>query len=243
MAAKLRSITKPIPWSLLLKAITLSVLWGLGKASLASGMAMPFWLFILFACAAYFLPLFRPRSLLVPFLCVMIFAISLPFSWLAALAFGAAFFLILGIKDLVLVDRETAYESLLFLLSFLAVVSTYRLGAAWGDANGWLAVLGASLLILLLLRKIPWQEPPRERQDILPVIVFGFLALQLGLVLLFLPLDFLYQASILFLFAVFAVYSLIRIRRSEASFQMLLYYFLAFVLASGFILALNSWRI
>src|SRR5689334_4150926 len=114
MAEKLKLIIRRIPWSLLLKAVALALLWAFGKASLAAGAVTPFVLFVVIACAAYILPLFRPRAMAVPFFCALVLGFFVPFSALATLAFALIFFLILGIKDLVLVNRETAYETLLF---------------------------------------------------------------------------------------------------------------------------------
>jgi hypothetical protein len=181
--------------------------------------------------------------MLVPFLGVMFFSFTLALSFLSALALATLFFLILGIKDLALVDRATAYESLLFLLIFLAAITTYEQGGSWLAWRGWLPCVEISVLLFFLIRRLPWQDLPRDKQNTLSALVFSFLALEFSLVLLFLPLDFLYQASILFLFCVFLCYCLTRFRQGEASFRIFMYYFSAFVLASGFILALNSWRI
>ncbi len=181
-----------------------------------------------------------------PFLCAIVLSFFVPASALGALAFFILFFLILGIKDLILVDRGTAYEALIFLLIFLAAVLTYAAAGPWDSFGNWATLFGVGAMAVLLLRKLPWQDPPHERRPLAPVLVFGFLMFELALVLLFLSLDFLYQASILFLFGVFASYALVRLRlRQEGArpFQPFLYYFFAFALAAGFILTLNSWRI
>jgi hypothetical protein len=240
MEAKLESITKRIPWSLLLKATALAVLWSFAHVS--QSLAVFSWLFLVVAIYYYLVPLFQPRVLSAPFIFALFFAITLPFGFLSALSVGAMFFLILGIKDLILVNREIAYETLFFLLSFLAIFETYQAATSSISFWNWVALILTGALVTFLIRKLPWRES-RRKYSFWPAALFGTLVFELGLVLLFLPLDFLYQTAILFLFVIFSAYAMLHLRGGEARARTLVYYFISFTLFAGFILALNTWKI
>ena len=101
MAEKLKLILRPIPWSLLLKAAAFGVGW----------LILPFWVFVVLAALLYFLPVFQVLKLLFPFVLTLILAYLVPPSLWAGLFLSALFFFILGVKDLVLIDRAAALSS------------------------------------------------------------------------------------------------------------------------------------
>lgn len=243
MAEKLKSITKQIPWSLLLKSGAVAALWLLGKAAWSVGFGLPFWLFAILAAYLYFIPPFRPGYFLPQFLLFGFFSVILPPGIMSALALGAVFSLLLGIKDLVFINRETAYELLMFLLLFLAAISGYSAVDNWA---GWgmlflPPVLG--VIYALLARELPFRDPPREHRAGAVSVLGGFLIVESALVLLFLPLDFLYQAALFMLFVILLAFLEMRVKSGEVSMKGILTAFAPFAILAALVLLLNSWRI
>lgn len=119
MAEKLKSILKRIHWSLPRKSI-----WGLIlKAAIfaVAWLILPWWLFFLVALYCYFIPLFRSGKLLVPFFCLLVLTIAQSPGFLFALVFGIIFYYILLIKDLLIINRKSAYELLVLASSFFLI--------------------------------------------------------------------------------------------------------------------------
>lgn len=114
----------------------------------------PSWVFVLFAFYFYFNPFFQPWKILASFLVFLALTLLAPsfsgFWWYGeALLVGAAFYLILGVKDLVIVDRQAAYQILR--TGLLLVIFT--LFFWWGQSQDasflWrLLLLFASLFFL-----------------------------------------------------------------------------------------------
>lgn len=243
MAERLKSITKRIPSSLLLRAGVIAVLWLLAKAAWPLGFTSLFWLFLLLATLFYFVPLFRPASLLVPFLLFLLLALILPAGILTALVLGLLFGLLLGIKDLLVVDRETAYEILAFGILFLADISFYSLASAYPAASLIFAPVLPALLYFLLVRVMPWRDPPHAAPHPAPALLEAGLVGEAALVLAILPLDYLYQAGLLFMFMVLAVFVDVKFKEGTLTAKTVLSGFLPLAIASGLVLLLNSWRI
>src|SRR5882724_5769539 len=131
MAAKLKSITGRIHWFLLAKAAIFGFGW----------LVLPAWLFFALAAGLYFIPFFRPQKLLIPFLLVLGFALKAPVNFWAAIFLGCVFYCLLGIKDLVFIDRAAAYEVLVFLLAFLYIFAFFGVWNSW-NSGGFLAAAG-----------------------------------------------------------------------------------------------------
>ena len=100
---------------------------------------LPWWLFLLVALYCYFIPFFWPGKLFVPFFCLMVLTV-----FLFAVVFGVIFYYILLIKDLVIVNRRSAYEILVITLSFFLIRDFF---ITYNGINGsaffwsfWLAV-------------------------------------------------------------------------------------------------------
>lgn len=190
MEAKLKSISNLIPWSLLLKAALFGAGW----------LVLPFWLFIVFALYLYFVPYFQPLKLGVPFGITLLLALLVEANGWLAVFFALIFFFILGIKDLVFVDRQTAYSFLVFVLSFLSVLiffSKFDYGVSLASF-AWLIFSGI-LIVLLVNSFIKYNLEKIDRRKRNTLLGFSFLLfIEAGLVALFLPVNFFHQTAILF---------------------------------------------
>lgn len=195
MAEKLKSILGPIPWSLLLKAAVFGAGWFI----------LPFWAFVILAALLYFFPLFQASKLLLPFLLALILAYLVPPSLWAALFLSALFFFILGVKDLVLTDRDTAFRFLLYILLFIAFFysfSQFDYGLAPASFF-WFFVL--SMLFTLLLANFfhysgLGADKRRFKNTVLAIL--GLLLFEFSVAVLFLPLNFLLATILIFALAV-----------------------------------------
>ncbi len=238
MEEKLKSISKTIPWSLALKAAAFGLGWYI----------LPFWSFLLLGLGMYFIPLFQPVRLLLPFLLAVSFAAVLPYSPWAAVMLGVIFFFILGIKDLIFIRRGAAYETLVFLLLFLIFLNYFARFSVWNDWAGLaLGILAAAASAFLLrgfiLYRVPAAGEWTRRKRFLLFSLAGLLLWQWQTVLLFLPLNFFYQTAILFLGAVALIELFLAYAQEELTKRKILVHFSFFFVLSSFILAANSWRI
>ncbi len=243
MAEKLRSIIRPIPWSSLLKAAALGLLWYLTVASnLRFGTS--FLIFAAGALIAYFVPPFRPRALLFPLSAALLLAAVLPRQGAAAFLLGCVFLLVLGIKDLAFLDRETAYEVLVFLFIF---------GGSWSfyyAVLNWISLLTAGTGLLLfslffygLANALPWRDADGGSPHAPEAALSAFLFLEAGASILFLPLDHLLQSLLLFAAGVFVAVMLAKLRGGQISERGLYYGFGILAIAAGFVLVFAGWGI
>ncbi len=201
MAEKLRSILRRISWSSVTKAVIFGVAWW----------ALPFWLFLLVALYLYYVPLAGAHKVAAPFWVLLLTAFLQPQGSIAAIIFSAIFYFILLIKDLIIIDRRTAYEVLVLVLIYL-LVREFFLNV--GDAFGWwtlfdsiVVALAASVMALSFIKNfsepapVPEAAPSRETRSFWHMLgwMIFILMWQLLIVGLFLPLNFLYQSAIIFL--------------------------------------------
>jgi len=205
MAEKLKSILRRTSWSLLLKAAIFGVAWW----------ALPFWLFLIIALYLYFIPTTGARKVSAPFFVLLLVSFLQGQSALAAIIFAAAFYFILLIKDFIIIDRRSAYEALMLVLSYLLVRSFFlNAGGSFGLRAllySLIAAWAVSALVTSFVRNFPAPRalstpeamPSREERSFYRVIgwMTFLLMWQLLIVGIFLPLDFLYQSAIIFLVA------------------------------------------
>jgi hypothetical protein len=197
MAVKLKSISRQIHWSLLLRAAIFALAW----------FFFPFWLFCLIALYLYFTPFFQTRKLFLPFLALLILTFiqgpSLPY----LVIFAALFYYLLLIKNLLLIDRNSAREILVLALTFFLVHDFYRdLGGAIGFAAVAWAFLAAILIGVLahnFMNATADVGSPQVRR-VAGWLVF-LITWQFLLIGLFLPLAALYQAIVGFLAVTLAI--------------------------------------
>jgi hypothetical protein len=201
MAEKLKSILKRTSWSLLLKAAIFGAAWWV----------LPFWLFLVIALYLYFVPNAGAGKVSAPFFVLLFISLLQHQSPLAAVIFAVVFYCILLIKDLLIIDRRSAYEILMLVLSYLLVRGFFL--NTGGSLGGWALLYGVivayavSALVTSFVKNFLEAEPSREVhvfRRMLGWMTF-LLMWQLLIVGMFLPVNFLYQAAIVFLVAIIPI--------------------------------------
>lgn len=205
MAARLKLISRQIHWSLLLRAAVFAFAW----------FFLPFWLFLPFAFYLYFIPFFQSWKLIWPFFGLLILAIIEPVGLPFLIIFIALFYYLLLLKDLLLIDRRSAYELLVIAISFFLLRSFYEnFGRDLITAvSFWSGFFTAAFIGLLVNSSaiyfsgdaVSENKPPKihlRRTAAFLAFVLVWQFLMLGL---FLPLDFVYQSVIVFLFSVLVI--------------------------------------
>lgn len=200
MEEKLKSILRRIHWSLLLKAAVFAAAWAIA----------PFWLFVVIALYLYFVPIAQSRSVVIPFLILLAISALEPVGFFLAFVFGAAFLYILLIKDLYLVDRRSAYEVLVIFLSFFILRDFYlHFGGTVSEGTLFMAFLVAAILGGLdasFVRTFFDEVSPESRLlRNTACLLLALLTWQFLIAGLFLPVDFVYQATIVLIIVVFFV--------------------------------------
>lgn len=230
MADTLKSITNRIHWSLLLKPLALIAAW----------YWLPFWVFCIVAFVLYFFPAL-PRSGTFPaFLITLVAADLLSLGWLHALWLYILFFLIVGIRELMFVDRRRAYQILTLCLVALGLFSYASMISARGMAFApWELVFGALALYLLL-------------QQSFGRMVSGFmtfLMFELVSVTSLLPFNVFYMTALTFMSAAFLMDFAERVRNNENNGgnerwnpTYVFIGFSIFFLFTVFILVSNPWK-
>jgi len=184
MAARSKSTTNPIPWSSLLKPLAVALAW----------LLLPKWIFAIVALYAYFVPFFRPASLAPAFSTFLLLVLIAPKGVLEALYAAAVFALILGIKDLVIVNRKAAYQLLVLLLSFAGCLLLFSTFAAWSATAAFVSLAFLAALWFWVLRG----APERQEISVLPPAIAALLLFETGTAIFFLPISFFYQTALLF---------------------------------------------
>ncbi len=162
--------------------------------------------FALVALYLYFVPPFQAGRLLWPFIALLILTFAEPTNPLFILIFAILFYYLLLIKDLLLIDRKSAYEILIFALSFFLLRDFYRVfGSGVSGWGIWYAFLLAALLGIIASRFMkafsindPAGSSPHPLRRIISWLTF-LLSWQFLVLGLFIPLDFIYQTAIVFL--------------------------------------------
>lgn len=236
METKLKSIFGRIHWSLALKAAIFSLGW----------FFLPFWAFLLIALYFYFSPLFRPLTLALPFSLLILFAAAEPKGVPLAVFFAVLFYLILGIKDLILINRKESYEALVLLLSFLMFVTFFVRLDGGIDLRALpysLATVTAFVFLALCFLRydLGFEEKNVRRRRNIALGLTGILLWQISLAALFLPINFLYQAAILFLAAAMALTLMADYFANRLSRQRILVDFSIALVVLVFILGSASW--
>ena len=190
----------------------------------AAWLFLPFWLFLCVAAYLYFVPLFQPLIFSVPLAVLLFLTASWPHYLFAAVLLGAAFFLMLGIKDLVLLERRQSYEALVFLLLFLFCFRFFAWFPNWSGQFIFVTpFILAAVFFILVSSFISYErgltaleQPSGNRRDVALVGVSALLLWQYAQVVLFLPFNSHLQAALSFLAAAFLFEVLICYRRGAA---------------------------
>lgn len=191
MEAKLKSISKQIPWSLLTKAAIFGALW----------LSAPRWVFLAFALYLYARPFFQAVEMSGSFLLLLVVSLAMPPSALAAVFLGAAFFLLLGVKELYFIRRVLAHEFLLFMLLYLSASHFFAAIEAWERMAAFGALFAMGALFFFLAKQFVNMGgfTPAFRTKIAMVAFLSLLLVEFGIALLFLPLAAFHQGALLFL--------------------------------------------
>jgi hypothetical protein len=238
MVEKLKLISRETLWFLWLKAFLVALAWYLFSYSA----------FLVAFFLLYSLPLFDPFRLLLPLFAMSVISALLPQTALSALLVGLYFFLIVGIKDLLLVRRREAYQALtLLLFSAGSLLFFSRMG---NPAENFFLPL--SLLVLfyfLLARRVLSYEAPEtigEKERTRALLGFGcasLFLLELGGALLFLPLNYFYATALFFLSGTLLLDLVLQYARQALTRNTILRaisFFISFVVIIG---ALTSWEL
>lgn len=241
MAAKLELISKPIPWSLVVKAALLGGVW----------FFLPFPIFLILAFYFYLVPLFKPLELGACFLVTLVFSFLIPESFPSAVFLGVVFYLILGVKDLVFIHRKAVYQAVVLLTIFLMdLYFFFELGGWFGFRTLFWSVLVAFFSFLLMRGFLKYEGVVEEEagwaagwHKFLILGLVGFLTWELMFVLLFLPLGFIYQTAILFLTSVVFLELTLAYFNRCLSPRKVLFNFTLFFIFVVFILAGTKWEL
>jgi hypothetical protein len=197
MEEKLKSILKRTHWSSLLKAVAFGAAWWL----------FPFWLFLLIALYLYFVPFSGTAKIAVPFFVLLVISFFEGQNIIWAVIFAAIFYFVMLIRDLLIIDRKSAYEILVLILSYLLIRNFFlKVGGDFGGFSliysFFIAVLFGGMLSSYMNNFSITDSEPEARSFRRTVSgVFFILMWQLLIVGLFLPLDFIYQSAVVFLVA------------------------------------------
>lgn len=186
----------------------------------------PFWLFLLIALYLFFVPFSQIKSVIVPFLVLLVLTVLQATGFYAAAIFGLIFWYILLIKEFYIVDRKSAYEILLLALTyFLFRIFYMKVGGGLGAGAVFAALFVAvavgvlfSSFVKIFGEEMEEVENGDMKKDSTPtsgggisarrrflrqVISFAVFLVVFELLItgLFLPLDFVYQSSSIFILA------------------------------------------
>lgn len=209
---------------------------------------LPKWVFLLVGIYFYFFPFFRPLKLAIPFLLTIFFAVIEPQSIWQAAFFSVLFYLILGIKDLIFINRRSAYEVLVLLLLFLVFVSFFSHIDNWNRSPVFFYAFALGAAFFFLIRGFitysettELKEGPAIWRRELALGIAALLVWQISLALLFLPLNFLYQSALSFLVATIFVEVISDYLSGSLSRKKLLANFSVFFILVVVILGLAEW--
>lgn len=192
MEAKLKLVRALIPWSLVVRGAVFGGAW----------FFLPFLFFVAVATFLFLQPPFQAWRFSPVLFLILFLASMIPASFWAGLLLSILFSTTLGIKNLVLVDRELSAEVFLFVISFLLWFLLFTTQAV-GDFAFFLValgIIGIHLFLLQFLFKVSQAAVMATGFSFL-LLLFGLLAFQLVWVISLLPLSAIFSALCLGLFA------------------------------------------
>lgn len=204
MLRKLNSALKTPLLRLAFKALIFSGL--LTWAGLGEKRFFPVLVFILAAVFIYFLHILNWRQLFASFFVFLVLSMVFVFyfaplishfSFLIPIIFGFVFFLILGIKNLIFIERSAFYHllnNLLFFLAFLFFFSQWSIMDSPRFIVRYLLMFAAILFLKKEFLAFLVLESPRRR--LLISAGFAFIVLQVVWAISYLPIGFLNSAAL-----------------------------------------------
>jgi len=194
MVTKFKSILKRTPWSLVAKAAATGVAW----------LLFPFWVSAVLVLWWYFVPPFRVVVFgghCLALLSLMWILGSLGQTPLEAVVIGAAFFLLVGVKDLIFISREALHTLLTFSLLFFVYAGFSSmadvLGAWSGGAIAFFLALLLAFLMCMGFFRYRFPELPMSHVVTLSGLIVLIVA-ELGTALLFSPIEAWARTALLF---------------------------------------------
>ena len=178
---------------LLIKACLFSIGW----------LFLPFWVFLVLSIYFYLVPFFQPFKLLIPFILTLLAAAILPYGFWFAVLLGILFFLLFGIKNLILVNRFDNHQLMVFLILFLMFFGFFRHFENWQNWTISLISLWIAVSFFFLFNELAdYSAKSSESKKMIVSWLGSFLLWQAAMIILFLPLNYFYQTAILFLLSV-----------------------------------------
>jgi len=175
---------------------------------------LPFWVFLIIALYLYFVPIGGAGKVSAPFFVLLLISLFEEQGIIGAIIFAAIFYFIILIRDLIIIDRRSAYEVLVLALSYLLLRNFFL--TAGGSFNVWsliysmIVACAVSAMVASFIKNFSAAPEATDTSEfrsfrrMLGWMIF-FITWQLLIVGLFLPLDFLYQSSVVFLVAVILI--------------------------------------
>ncbi len=178
---------------LLIKACIFSIGW----------LVLPLWAFFILSLYFYLVPFFQPFKLLIPFILTLLAAAILPYGFWFAVLLGILFFLLFGIKNLILVNRFDNHQLIVFLILFLMFFVFFLNFENWQEWAISLVSFWIGLSFFFLFNELAdYSRVSGESKKIIVSVLGSFLIWQAAMVILFLPLNYFYQTALLFLSSV-----------------------------------------
>lgn len=237
METRLKLVLEKIHWSLIFKSFIIGLSW----------VFLPFWLFLIIVLFIYFIPIFRINSLLFQLLIFIFLAKIISFSFWNFLLISILFFLILGIKDLIIIRRAVAYEFLGLLIFFILGLKFFeRINIEFNWSNIILSLFFSISFFLFLKNKIFFEKSFDELNYFnfkIGLSIMAFLIWQLILILNFLPINFYLQTAILILFISIGFETILNYAIFGLNKQFILGNILIFFIIFIFILSFNYWSL
>lgn len=235
MVQKLKLIIKKIHWSLAVKSLFLAF----------SSLILPFWLFCFLALLIYFIPIFRPYSLFFQFLIFLLVARFFYGSFLGWLIIFVSFYLIVGIKDLIIIKRQLMYEFLGYLFFGILTFKFFENFGLGMDVISIFLGLFLSLFFVLFFKNEIFYGNKEIGIKLfkIGILVLGFFMWQLILILIFLPLTSHLQTAVLILTSILSFNFLLNYSFYELNNKFIIFNLLVFIILLSLILFSNHWAL
>lgn len=226
---------------------------GLFLRSIAVALAwliFPRWVFMFLVLYFYFVPTFRAFALMIPFILFLFSSFIFPAGVLSSAFLGLLFFLIIGTKEFLFIEREEAYKGMIFLFLFVSFLGTFHVVAWWELSWLWLWILVAVGFLIVEFDALRHgyhagniEQSLAARRMRIAFVCIAFFIWQGGIVVSFLPINFFYQTILLFISVVALTETAIDYARDELSQRRLFMYFAVFFVVSVATLAAIPWGI
>jgi hypothetical protein len=237
MAIKLKSALPSLHLPLAFKAGIFAVFLALVKLSGFSLWVLP--VFLIFALFFYFKPLFQTMVFIMPFgiflIIILLFMNQIPaaYIWPAAAVGGALFYILIGVKNFIFIDRQRVYYIFNLVLFYLAFLMLF-----WFPKEPFFII---KLILIFILSAFLFGQILKYRR---PVVnsVLAFLLTQLVLAISFLPIGF-FQSANLALLLTWAMSDLaLAYFKKELSGSAVLRKAALFAILAVLILAASKWN-